>query len=76
MSEAQREKIVKRFFTAKFTAIAGEGTTNQTTKSVECESYDNATELDDTTIHDSSDSDSSKEDNPILFCNCHPYLSM
>ena len=55
-----------KFFKARFTAVPDEDTAIQTTKSDECESYDNATTLDDTTIHDSSDSDGSKEDNPIL----------
>ena len=72
MSEAQREKVVKYLFAAKFEAITNEDTMNQTTrktKSVECESPDDATELDNTTIHDSSESDSSKEEcdnNPLL----------
>ena len=72
MSEAQREKVVKRFFAAKFKAITNEDTMNQTTRktqSVECESPDDATELDNTIIHDSSESDSSKEEcdnNPLL----------
>ena len=72
MSEAQREKVIKRFYSARFKTIPDEVATNQTAKNVrsaECESCDDATKFDNSTIHDSSDSDCSKEecdDNPLL----------
>ena len=71
MSGAQREKVIKRFFTAKFTTVTGDDTVSQTakgTRSAECEYSDDATELEGSNTHDSSESDSCKGeygDNPL-----------